>query len=450
MKRYPVYKDSGVEWLGEVPERWKTKKLKWIVIGNLKYGANESAELEDRNLPRYIRITDFGPDGNLRDETFKSLPDEIAEEYLLAEGDVLFARSGATVGKTFQFKNYSGKACFAGYLIKATPNEEEISSDFLYYFTKSNSYENWKNSIFIQATIQNIGADKYQTLEIPIPSLSEQKKITQILDHKTNLIDTFIDKKKKQIELLNEQKTAIINHAVTKGLDPNVKKKDSGVEWLGEIPEHWTTINLNYVGMKGLSNGIFKKSDQFGRGTKIVNVIDIYQDDFLVRVEQLNRVEVNEKESATYEVLDGDIFFVRSSLKLEGTGVSACIPLRTEPMVFECHIVRFRPNTQKVLPKFLINYLNSSLIRHRFIALAKTVTMSTISQSEISSIKVILPSIEEQQSIVILIEKEYSRVKNSIHKIQNQIKLLQEYRTTLISEAVTGKIDVRDEKVPLS
>lgn len=107
MKRYPAYKDSGVKEIGEIPEHWSLNSLKWLLSERLKYGANEAAELDDPNLPRYIRITDFSTNSKLKDDTFKSLPLEIAKDYLLNDGDVLFARSGATVGKTFQFKNYT-------------------------------------------------------------------------------------------------------------------------------------------------------------------------------------------------------------------------------------------------------------------------------------------------------------------------------------------------------
>ncbi|HUV83350.1 MAG TPA: restriction endonuclease subunit S [archaeon] len=208
-------KDSGIEWLEEKPEHWEVKKLKMVLTEKLKYGANESAELDDENLPRYIRITDFDDMGKLRTETFKSLPYDIAKEYLLKNGDVLFARSGATVGKTFQFKNYDGEACFAGYLIKATVDEEIIISDYLYYYTKTNSYENWKDSIFIKATIQNISADKYSILDLPIPPVSEQQSITTFLDRKTNQIDILIEKKHRQIGIFKEYRTALISEAVT-------------------------------------------------------------------------------------------------------------------------------------------------------------------------------------------------------------------------------------------
>jgi type I restriction enzyme S subunit len=208
-------KDSGVEWLGQIPEHWDVKKLKYLVKGKLDYGANESAEEQVKTDPRYIRITDFGDDGLLKDETFKSLPYETAEPYLLMDGDVLFARSGATVGKTFQFKNYTGLACFAGYLIRATPDETCLLSDMLYLYTKSGMYDTWKNSIYNQATIQNIGADKYNTLPVPLPPVAEQKEIVKYLNMSFKKIDEAVERTVKEVDLLHEYRTALINEVVT-------------------------------------------------------------------------------------------------------------------------------------------------------------------------------------------------------------------------------------------
>jgi len=212
-------KPSGIDWLGDIPAHWEVKKLKYLVGGKLLYGANESAEFDDAHNPRYIRITDFGDDGKLRDDTFKSLPHTIAEDYLLHEGDILFARSGATVGKTFQFKAYKGKACFAGYLIKASPDKSKMLSDWLYYFTKSGLYENWKSSIFNQATIQNIGADKYNTLNIPIASLDEQTSIVNHIESETTKINNKINLVRREIELITEYRQALIFEAVTGKID---------------------------------------------------------------------------------------------------------------------------------------------------------------------------------------------------------------------------------------
>ncbi len=221
-------KDSGVEWLGEIPEHWEISKLKYLLSENLKYGANESALETNSNHPRYIRITDFGNDGKLKNNTFRSLPPEVAEGYLLEEGDILFARSGATVGKTFQFKDYKGKACFAGYLIKASVNKKMLS-DYLYLFTKSGIYENWKNSIFIQATIQNISAEKYNNLRVTIPPKDEQQIIIDAVYNKTSSIDLIINKIQNQINKLLEFRQSIISEAVTGKIDvrewePQVKE----------------------------------------------------------------------------------------------------------------------------------------------------------------------------------------------------------------------------------
>lgn len=213
-------KSSGVVWIGDVPEGWECRRLRFLIREPLKYGANEIANEDDQTLPRYIRITDFDENGLLRPDSFRSLPIEIAKKYFLTDGDILFARSGATVEKTFQFKNYHGQACFAGYLIKVSPNEKLIKSDYLYYFTKSFAYENWKNSIFSQATIQNIGADKYQELIVSFPKDEmEQLEIIKYLDRKTQNIERLINEIESAINRLREYRSSLITAAVTGKID---------------------------------------------------------------------------------------------------------------------------------------------------------------------------------------------------------------------------------------
>ncbi|EAI3905154.1 restriction endonuclease subunit S [Campylobacter lari] len=213
------FKDSGIEYLGEIPEHWEIRKLKYIISDKLTYGANETAELSIKEYPRYIRITDFDENGFLKNDTFKSLPLEIAKNFLLNEGDILFARSGATVGKTFHFKNYQGMACYAGYLIKASINQKIALSDYIFYYTKSYYYIQWKELILNKATIENIGADKYSELKISLPPLKEQEQITNFLDEKCEKIDLLIEKTEKQIKLIKEYKTTLINQAICGRID---------------------------------------------------------------------------------------------------------------------------------------------------------------------------------------------------------------------------------------
>lgn len=212
-------KDSGIPWMGEVPEHWEIVKLRYLLDSRLQYGANEAAELEDRNLPRYIRITDFGENGRLRENTFRSLPHEAADGYMLKTGDVLFARSGATVGKTFIFEQYDGEACFAGYLIKASTNDRLISK-YLYFYTKSIAYQNWKDSIFDQATIQNISAEKYNNLPVPTPpSIEEQLEIISFIEAQDCLTSEVMEKVEAQIEKIKEYRQSLISEAVTGRID---------------------------------------------------------------------------------------------------------------------------------------------------------------------------------------------------------------------------------------
>jgi len=212
-------KPSGEEWLGDVPEHWEVKRLKYLLQEPLQYGANEAAELDDPELPRFVRITDIDESGNLRDETFRSLPEDIAKPFLLDEGDLLFARSGATVGKTFYYRKSWGKAAYAGYLIRARFKKRIIYPDFINYITKSSLYAQWINSILIQATIQNVSAEKYASYVIPMPQLNEQQAIAEFLDRETGKIDSLISKVESAIEKLKEYRTALISAAVTGKID---------------------------------------------------------------------------------------------------------------------------------------------------------------------------------------------------------------------------------------
>ena len=212
-------KDSGIEWLGEVPEHWEVKRLKRLLVEPMVYGANEAADEKTPDNPRFVRITDIDTDGNLRDETFKSLPFEVAEPYLLAEGDILFARSGATVGKSFIYRTSWGVCCFAGYLIKAKVDKKLMAPEYLYDCCQSNSYWHFVNSEQIQSTIQNVSAERYGNFILPCPPLDEQTAIVAYLARESAKIDSLLAESERSIELLKERRTALISAAVTGKID---------------------------------------------------------------------------------------------------------------------------------------------------------------------------------------------------------------------------------------
>ena len=212
-------RDSGIEWLGDIPAHWNVRRLKLLLQEPLHYGANEPAQLLDPDLPRYIRITDIDDHGRLRDDTFRSIPEEAAEPHLLREGDLLFARSGATVGKTTLFEASWGRAAHAGYLVRARLEPRDCDARFVRYFTISSAYRHWLRSSFIQATIQNVSAERYGNMELPLPTPSEQRAIVHFLDGETAKAGALVAKVRQAIAHLQELRTALISAAVTGRID---------------------------------------------------------------------------------------------------------------------------------------------------------------------------------------------------------------------------------------
>lgn len=208
-------KDSGVEWIGEVPMRWKIVRLKYLLSTPLQYGANETGLPYDESLPRYIRITDITLDGKLKTSGMQSLSEEKSEGYILDDEDILLARSGATVGKAFYYRESYGKAAFAGYLIRAKINSAKALPKFIYYSTMSAGYEKWKETAVIQATIQNIGASRYNEYSLAIPPIAEQLRIIEFLDDKMEKIDSLMAEKQSLIDDLESYKKSLIYEVVT-------------------------------------------------------------------------------------------------------------------------------------------------------------------------------------------------------------------------------------------
>lgn len=212
-------KPSGVDYLSDIPEHWEVRRLKYLTKGALQYGANEPAMYTNPDWPRYVRITDIKSDGNLRDDTFCSLPEDIAAPYLLNYGDILFARSGATVGKTFCYNKDWGRAAYAGYLIRARIDMKKVDPLFVSCFTNSAIYWQWISAIFIKATIQNVSAEKYASIKLPIPPLQEQYKIIEYLDEKCSKIDSAVTRAQHEIDLIREYRTRLISDVVTGKID---------------------------------------------------------------------------------------------------------------------------------------------------------------------------------------------------------------------------------------
>jgi type I restriction enzyme, S subunit len=437
LRPYPEYKACGAEWLGEIPARWLTKRLKFVAAEPLKYGANESAEANDPNLPRFIRITDIKDDGTLHDDTFKSLPEEVARPFLLKQGDLLLARSGATVGKTFMYRESWGKACHAGYLIRCRVNPALARPEFVAYFATTANYWGWLSSVFIQATIQNVSAEKYANLLLPIPPLDEQSVIVRFLDQETSRIDGLVAKKERLIELLQEKRTALISHAVTKGLNPNAPMKDSGVEWLGEIPAHWEVKAFKRVTTR-VDVGIAEAATHAyaETGVPILRSTNV----------RPNRLELDDvlhiepwfaEKNRSKLLFQGDIVTVRTG----NAGVSAVVPESLHRS--QCFTMLISTLKDRQVPEFFCYLLNADAGQTVFKLDGWGTAQVNISVPILKEVPVVEPPFEEQKIIVDYVKSQTAKLDALIAKTLNSIERLREYRTALISAAVTGKIDVR-------
>lgn len=447
-KKYDAYKDSGVDWIGEIPHDWNVVKLKHLLQEPLKYGANESGIEFSEDLPRYIRITDFNDDGKLDEKNKLSLTWKKGKDYLLDDGDILLARSGASVGKSFLFKleNANEKAfCFAGYLIKAKADINKIIPKYLYLYLNSEVFFEWKNLIFNKATIENIGADKYSEFFIILPSLDEQSKILDLLNPFLMNIDQAIAIKEQQIALLNERKQIVIQKAVTQGLYPNVPMKDSGVEWIGQIPEHWNTITkLKHIAsLKGRQGWQGLKADEYiDEGPYVVS--SAHFDGLDINWDKCPHVSIERyKMDAHIQLNIGDILLMKDGAKM---GKMAYISNLPDLACLNSHLLLIRSlKTQDEFffdSKYMLYFMLSEKFQDYVQVKGTGTTFMGISQESIGNFPIALPSLEEQVQITSFLDKRMLELEKGKDLLLTQIEKLKEYKTTLINDAVTGKIKV--------
>lgn len=419
MKKYDSYTDSGVEWIGEIPSHWSHSNLKWY--SDIYSGGTPSKDVEEYWSNGTIPWLNSG---SVNQGDIVEASEYITEEAYnnssakwISEGSLILALAGQgkTKGMVAQVKFKTTCNQSLGVIV---PNDK-INNRFLLYWIRSN-YQN----------IRNLGGgDKRDGLNLvmlgaipmPIPTISEQAKIAEFLDQKTDQIDQLIANKEALIQLLEEECVALINQAVTKGLDPNVPMKDSGIDWLGEIPEHWVVKRMKYL------------CDITTGGKDTENRDDDGEFPFFVRSQTIERI-------STYS-FDGE------AILTAGDGVGVCKVWHHVNEKFDFHQrVYMMCNFQSILGKYLFYYLKMNFGKEVMKLSAKS-TVDSLRRPMFQNFKVCFGSLEEQKQIINQIEKEALRIETLILKSNQEIELLKEYKTALISEVVTGKVDVSNEKL---
>lgn len=436
--KYEEYKDSGMSWIGQVPTQWKRSRLKFL-FSHSNAGVWGEEEKGDENDIACFRVADFDyQKGYLGFDklTMRNITAKELEGRLLSQGSLLIEKSGGgdatPVGRVVRF-NYEDKATCSNFVHFVTVDESH-NSDFLYYYFYA-MYANKENLLYFNQTtgIQNLKVGEYLGQSIFIPTYEEQQAIASYLDKKCGKINGAIDVQKKKIDLLNELKQTIITNAVTKGLNPDAPMKDSGVEWIGHVPEHWEVMKLKRCST--IKTGCTPPTNE----TKYYDSEDI---NWYTPVDiGGNKLSEAEKKISSISKTDGVCrIFPERSIYFVGIGatigkVSYCDEEASSNQQINAIIPNKRANY-----KFLTYVLKSQ--KDEIYLTANTVTLPIINQDRTGSLLCPIPSIEEQAEIVQFIETEIERIDAHISKANRRIELLNELKQSIITEAVTGKIKV--------
>jgi len=444
-KPYPAYKDSGVEWLGEIPEHWEVRRLKTIASVQLSNVDKKSVEgQESARLCNYVDVyynDRIGPDLDFMAATATL---EQVRRFSLHAGDVLITKDSESwtdiAVPAVVTSDLPDVLC--GYHLALVRPASDCDGAFL---ARAFSAIGPRDQFQVAAngiTRFGLGGDAIQTGLFATPPVPEQRAIAAFLDQETKRIDALVAKKERLIELLQEKRTALITRTVTKGLDPNVPMKDSGVEWLGEIPAHWEAVRVKHTLVDKISGpfGSSLTKDSYAGSTyRVYGQEQVIPGDFT-----LGDYYIPESKFRTmkrYAVQAGDVL-----LSCVGTfGRAAVVPEGIEPGIINPRLILLRPDRSVIVPAYLELFLKSELSFAQMDEISRGGTMDIINLSMISALSMPLPPKLEQQAILEAARVEGTRIDDLLAKIRDAIARLTELRTALISAAVTGKIDVREE-----
>lgn len=425
-KQYPSYKNSGVEWLGDVPEHWQIVRTKDI------FNHRKEEALEDDEIVTAFRDGQVTLRKNRRTDGFTNSIKEHGYQHI-NNGDLVIHEMDAFAG-AIGVSDSSGKStpvytvCYA--------KNENINHHFYSHFFRTMAKTGFINSLAkgIRVRSTEFRWNESRNVYLVEPPKADQEKIVSFLDTETARIDNLISKQEKLIELLEEQRKSIISHAVTKGLNPNAPMKDSGVEWLGEVPEHWEVKKI-------------KRISPVNRGASPRPINDLkYFDDngeyAWVRISDVTR---------------SNGFLFETEQRLSSLGASFSVKLEPESLFLSIAATVGKPCITKIktcihdgfvyFPKLnkhrdlLFNIFESKLC---FVGLGKLGTQLNLNSETVEDIYVAIPPESEEKAILGYIQTETTRIDNLISKQKSLIEKLKEYRSSIISHAVTGKIDIRE------
>ncbi|WP_019456810.1 restriction endonuclease subunit S [Acinetobacter sp. GG2] len=425
-QKYAEYKDSEIVWMGNVPSHWTSERFKWLLTEKLK---TSNCDLPAGSIS-FGEVV-YKNEDNLSPDTKASYQEVLKDEFLINPLNL----------------NYDLKSLRTA-LSKI--NVVVSTGYIVLHCNKSldKKYVRWLLHEFDVSHMKTLGAGVRQTVNFSdiansyfyLPTNIEQKQIAHFLDHETAKIDSLIAKQEKLIELLKEKRQAVISYAVTKGLDPNVAMKDSGVEWLGEVPEHWRVCRLKHVGyiQSGIAKGKDLK-DKISISVPMLRVANV-QDGYL-NLDEVHQIDIEPEQLERYLLQNGDVLMNEGGDN-DKLGRGAVWRNEIKNCIHQNHVFAIR--TTLIEPEWLDILTRASYAKFHFFRQSKQSTnLASISATNIKETPILVPPKNEREQILSYLNKQFDRFSKLENRCYQQIELLKERRTALISSAVTGKIDVR-------
>jgi type I restriction enzyme S subunit len=441
MSRYETYKPSGIDWIGDVPKHWEIIRVKGncYVKGRIGWQELRAEEFIDDGI-HCVTGTDFNNQFVNWDTCYRVNLERylIDDNIQLKEGDVLITKDG-TIGKTAIVKNLPEKATLNSGIFLVRPEKARLENEYLYWILNSKVFEDYNDYTKTGATILHLYQNVFVEMHFPLPDNDEQLAIANYLDDQTQKIDRLIANKKAQAEKLKELRQIEINNSVTKGLNPNAEMKDSGIEWLGEIPKHWEVKRLKKYTTK-IGSGVTPKggSEVYeDYGIPIFRSQNIHFDclrlDDVAFINEEIHNSMSGSKVQSYDVL----------LNITGASIGRCFYYDGslgEANVNQ-HVCVIRTNT-KLHYLFLHLFLSSDSGQSQIFMGQVGTSREGLTFQDIKNITFALPPIKEQIQIAKYLQNRTTAIDQLIKNIEAQIEKLQELRKIKIYEAVTGKIKV--------
>lgn len=427
-KKYDAYKDSGVEWIGEIPSDWSIEKAKWI------FSRAERPVRKEDEIVTCFRDGEVTLRSNRRTEGFTNALKEHGYQGI-RKGDLVIHAMDAFAG-AIGVSDSDGKSTPV-YSACIPRIKNRINVYYYSYYLRNLALAGFIESLAkgIRERSTDFRFSDFSELLLPFPALEDQNQIVEFLNQKTSEIDQAIAIKEQQIALLNERKQIVIQKAVTQGLNPNVAMKDSGVEWIGQIPEHWVILPLTKYSTRVDYRG--KTPEKVEEGRLLVTTRNIKNGvlDYQISQEYIKESQYKEVMSRGLPQI-GDILFTMEA----PLGHSAIVD--REDIAIAQRIIKFRLDPKMLNSYFVNYYFQTDIFQNYLYSLGTGSTALGIKASKLGMLKLIAPNLDEQGKIVEFLKLEEKKFNLAFELIQQQIEKLKEYKTTLINDAVTGKIKV--------